>query len=164
MVCKKCNTVNNDSAETCSKCGNGLPVFAPAAPQGAASSAPEINFSNLLFSFKGRIPRSTYWLKWIIPIVVLSIIFNILDPVLGTTREIAPTSGTYIGILSIIFSLLIIYPGLAVAVKRCHDRGRSGWFILLAFVPIVNLWPAIELAFLKGTTGANKYGADLLSS
>ncbi|GHU87403.1 hypothetical protein AGMMS49941_10860 [Deferribacterales bacterium] len=47
-------------------------------------------------------------------------------------------------------------------IKRCHDRNRSGWFILLFLVPIVNLWAIIELGFLRGTVGDNKYGCDPL--
>ena len=106
--------------------------------------------SDLLFSFKGRIPRSTYWLRYQLPYVGIYILVIIVDAAIG------------IGILSVIFSLLALYPSIAVEVKRCHDRNRSGWFLLVAFIPLVNLWLLIKLAFLRGTVGANQYGPDPL--
>jgi uncharacterized membrane protein YhaH (DUF805 family) len=54
--------------------------------------------------------------------------------------------------------VLAIYPSIAVSVKRAHDRDRSGWFVLLGLVPLVNLWVVVELGFLAGTPGANTYG------
>jgi uncharacterized membrane protein YhaH (DUF805 family) len=45
-------------------------------------------------------------------------------------------------------------------IKRSHDRDRSGWFILLFLVPLLNLWPLIELLFLRGTIGSNRFGPD----
>jgi uncharacterized membrane protein YhaH (DUF805 family) len=72
-------------------------------------------------------------------------------------------SGTYsayggIGVFSGIFALVALYPSLAVSVKRCHDRDRSGWFLLLGLIPLVNLWVVIEVCFLRGMSGPNKYG------
>jgi Predicted membrane protein len=46
--------------------------------------------------------------------------------------------------------------------KRAHDRNKSGWFVLLYFVPILSLWPFVELYFLPGTAGNNLYGNDPL--
>jgi uncharacterized membrane protein YhaH (DUF805 family) len=45
-----------------------------------------------------------------------------------------------------------------VGVKRCHDRNRSGWFLLIGWLPIMNLWLFIELGFLAGTVGPNRFG------
>jgi uncharacterized membrane protein YhaH (DUF805 family) len=61
-----------------------------------------------------------------------------------------------------LLGLIALYPTLAVSVKRCHDRNHSGWFLFLGLLPVVNLWVAIELACLKGTTGPNAYGDDTL--
>jgi hypothetical protein len=57
-------------------------------------------------------------------------------------------------------SLLTLVPQLAINIKRCHDRDRSAWFMLIALVPLVNLWYLVELGFLPGTKGANHFGAD----
>jgi uncharacterized membrane protein YhaH (DUF805 family) len=58
---------------------------------------------------------------------------------------------------------LACWIGVNLGIKRCHDRGRSGYFILLNFVPLVNFWPLIELTFLKGDAGPNEYGPDPLA-
>ena len=57
------------------------------------------------------------------------------------------------GTITTIFILLILVPGLAVAVRRVHDQDKSGWFVL---VPIYNL----ILMFLEGTRGPNQFGPD----
>lgn len=105
----------------------------------------------VLFSFEGRIPRSTFWLIYVLPFMAINTIMMILDYRLKT-----------IGVFSGIFAIASLYPSLAVYVKRCHDRGRSGWFVLLLCIPILNLWPAIEIALLRGTKGSNQYGDDPL--
>ena len=65
-----------------------------------------------------------------------------------------------VGLFSGISAVLLLYPIFAVYVKRAHDRNRTGWFVLLLFVPLVNLWPLVEFFFLRGTEGPNKYGPD----
>jgi uncharacterized membrane protein YhaH (DUF805 family) len=63
---------------------------------------------------------------------------------------------------SIVF-VVNIWIGLALAVKRWHDRNKSGWWVLIGLVPIIGqLWALIECGFLRGTTGPNIYGADPL--
>ena len=123
-----------------------------------------MSYMKLLFSFKGRIPRSVYWLKFILPFTILSWVLQFVDISLGTMLVVDPNAGDAgrIGYISLAFGILIIYPSLAVMAKRCHDRGRSGWFLLVLLVPIVQIWPMIVVAFLKGTSGPNKYGEDPL--
>ncbi len=125
-----------------------------------------MDYKNLLLSHKGRIPRSVYWLNFVLPYLVISVVLNIIDSVSGTRIAIDPNLGAAagLGILSTLFGLLMIYPSIVVAAKRCHDRGRTGWFQLVLIVPIVQLWPMIEVLFLKGTTGSNKYGDDPLQT
>ena len=53
---------------------------------------------------------------------------------------------------------LSIYPTYALYAKRWHDRGKSGWWSLLGFVPIIGLWMFIELGFLGGDAYENAYG------
>lgn len=48
------------------------------------------------------------------------------------------------------------------SIDRCHDRDRSGYFALLFLVPVLCLWPTVELLFFRGTVGPNKYGPDPL--
>ena len=52
-----------------------------------------------------------------------------------------------------------VWIGLALAVKRCHDRDKSGWFLLIGFIPIIGgVWLLVELGFLDGTQGPNRFG------
>jgi SSS family transporter len=100
---------------------------------------------DLLLSFLGRITRTQFW-TYLIPV---HIIFACL-------LAVAMRSGNMIPLT--IFGLATAYPTLAVNAKRCHDRGRSAFFMLVALVPILNLWYLIEVGFLPGTKGANQYG------
>ncbi|MBE9516049.1 MAG: DUF805 domain-containing protein [Proteobacteria bacterium] len=117
-----------------------------------------MSITQFLFSHHGRIPRSDYWLKYVVPYFILYAITLFADGALGM---LDPATG--IGITSGIFSLLALYPSIVISIKRCHDRDRTGWFVLVAFIPLVNLWYLIEIMFLKGTTGSNKYGSDPLA-
>ncbi len=116
----------------------------------------EMSLSQLLFSTEGRIPRSTYW-YYTLAISLISIIAFILDLIFGTFNE-----DVGVGLFTIIGSLIFMLPSYAVSIKRLHDRDHSGWFLLLAMIPFVNIWVGIEVAFLRGTYGDNQYGADPL--
>jgi len=109
-------------------------------------------WSQFLFSAEGRISRSQYWLKWALPVfgvtIVLEIIcFSVMDPAVA---------GVIIGL----YGLVLIWPSIVIYVKRAHDRNHSWAFILLLFVPLVQIWPLIEFWFLRGTIGANRFGPD----
>ncbi len=97
---------------------------------------------DILFSFQGRLNRKPFWLYQIGVAVVTSV-----PLILGH---------------SWLTGLLELWAQAALYVKRAHDRGRSGKFVLLFLVPLVQIWPFIELSFLRGTTGDNEYGGDPL--
>ncbi len=119
------------------------------------------SIAHVWFSFQGRIGRSTYWLFYFLPMFVLMIVANVLDPVLGTVHM--TQSGVPIGIIGSVFGLFSIWPLLAAGAKRCHDRGRSGWFQLIYLIPLFGgLFMFIYLGFLKGTDGPNRFGPDPL--
>ncbi len=114
----------------------------------------DIDWQHLLFSFDGRINRGKFWLGAIglyaVPWILWLIAFAIGSSVLYTL----------VGILT----LLVIWPALAISVKRWHDRDKSGWWILIGFVPLIGgLWALIETGFLEGTKGDNQYGPDPLA-
>jgi uncharacterized membrane protein YhaH (DUF805 family) len=110
--------------------------------------------SQLLFSTKGRIPRSTYWYYGFVYLGI-NIVAVLIDLMTGTYDD-----SLGIGLVSGLLSLIGIVTGIAVSVKRCHDRDHSGWFLLVGLIPLVNLWVTIELGFLRGTVGENQYGYD----
>ena len=110
-----------------------------------------MDFKWLFLALEGRVNRKVLWLNFVVPYFVIAIVVGIIDGIAGT-----------LGVLTTIFSIIMIWPSIAVQVKRCHDRGRTGWFILIGLVPLLNIWLLVELGFLKGTTGSNKYGGDPL--
>jgi uncharacterized membrane protein YhaH (DUF805 family) len=65
-----------------------------------------------------------------------------------------------LGILSGLFVLASIIPAILVDIKRWHDRDKSGWWMLITLVPIIgSIWLLIELGFLKGIPGPNRFGS-----
>jgi uncharacterized membrane protein YhaH (DUF805 family) len=99
----------------------------------------------LLFSFKGRISRYDYIVRFLLPLLLVEGIVAVLVPPLLFNAVMVP-----------IF-LITTWPSLAVGAKRCHDRGRSGWFQLLLLVPILGpLWLFIELVFLPSIERAGQ--------
>ena len=115
------------------------------------------SFSRLFFSFDGRVSRSSYWLKYMLPYAGIYIVLAMLDISAGSFDSTVGF-GTY----SAIFWLVGFIPSLAMGIKRCHDRNKTGWFLLVGLIPLAGIWLLIELWFLKGSDGANKYGRDPL--
>lgn len=106
-----------------------------------------------LFNWQGRLNRAQYWAFFIIYIAA-SIVLGIVDGVLGTG-----------GILGGIFALLAIYSSFCVLIRRWHDRDKSGWWSLIALVPLVGaIWILVECGCLKGTDGENRFGPDPLGA
>lgn len=87
--------------------------------------------------------------------MIFIIVAIILDNVLGLTIEELPY-----GVFYVLYSLAILIPGLAVAVRRLHDVGKSGWMLLISFIPLVGgIW-LIVLMLTDSNPGENKYGAN----
>ena len=125
--------------------------------RGERREGTEMDWKYLYTSFEGRIGRQQMWMG-ILVMIAISIVLAVLDAILGTR------TGNGIGILGGIFSVIAIYPSLALYAKRWHDRGKSGWWTLIILVPIIGaLWLLVELGFLKGTEGPNNYGNDPLA-
>jgi uncharacterized membrane protein YhaH (DUF805 family) len=115
-----------------------------------------MDLKQFYLSPQGRVGRQDWWLKYVLVFVVISVVASVLDASLGLTD---PEQG--VGPISAIAILVMIYPIIIVNIKRYHDRNKSGWWILIALIPIVGpIWQLIELGFLRGTTGQNRFGAD----
>lgn len=108
----------------------------------------------LLLSREGRIPRKVYWLNFVLPYIAISLVASLVDLALGMgDGGVSP--------ISAIFILIAIWPSICVGVKRCHDRDKSGWWLLINLVPVVgSLWWFIEFGCLRGTIGPNRFGPD----
>jgi len=114
-----------------------------------------IDWKDLLFSFDGRVNRGKFWLGVAAIYIVPWIIF-----VFGVMLDSA-----FLYWIGILVALIAIWPGIAISIKRWHDRGKSGWWIFIGFVPLIGpLWALIETGFLPGTPGTNQYGPDPLAS
>jgi uncharacterized membrane protein YhaH (DUF805 family) len=106
-----------------------------------------------LFSFEGRLCRSDYWLKGVLILIPFSIMNNIL------------IHGLKMREAGMIIALIMLWPSLAILIKRLHDRNRSGWFIFIIFIPVIGgIWLLVEVWFLKGTDGPNRFGRDYLQA
>ena len=121
-----------------------------------------MNFPQL-FSFHGRQRRLYFWIVAIVIAVIQAVAWNFT---VGAGYMAALTTGAPInpggfGLYGLI-SLVLLWPSLANDVKRCHDRDKSGWWLVLmalASLTIIGvLWPLIELGFLDGTPGPNRFG------
>lgn len=130
--------------------------------QPAAAGGFAMSYSDIYFSFKGRVPREIYWLHGMIVINLLLIAFLSLDWFLFHGGGEAAKSKFY-GLLSSGGAFVLLWPALAIRVKRWHDRGKSAAWVLLPLIPVVGeIWEVVELGFLRGTVGTNRYGDDPL--
>ena len=105
-----------------------------------------------LFSFEGRVTRLEYWMYYV-PLIIGFIIVSTTSNVLGEEAAI---------IILCLVGLVLFWSLIAIQVKRWHDRDKSGWWILINFIPIIGIWALIENGFLRGTEGKNRFGEDPL--
>ena len=122
--------------------------------------------SNLLFSVQGRANRAKFWLVALGIAVVEVILFAVIlggAAMSGDPEKIAAAMGPVASIVILAFVVIATWISVAVAIKRYHDRNKSGWWVLIVFVPVIGgLWYLIECGFLRGTSGPNDYGPDPL--
>jgi uncharacterized membrane protein YhaH (DUF805 family) len=123
--------------------------------------------TNLLFGFRGRITRAKFWLVALAIFVVELILFAALGgnaAMWANPQAALAAIGPVAGIVFLIFGVVVTWISLAVAVKRFHDRDKTGWWMLIVFVPVIGgLWYLIECGFLRGTEGPNPFGPDPLA-
>lgn len=102
--------------------------------------------------FSGRSRRKEYWFFVLFNIIV-AFILGFID---GLTGSFSMESG--FGLLSAIYTLAAFIPGLAVSVRRLHDTNRSGWWLLLGFIPLVGAIVLIVFFVQDSDAGQNQYG------
>ncbi len=103
------------------------------------------------FNFNDRSSRSEYWWFFLFTFV-MGCILSVLDAMVGSSP-----------LLYGLFALASFIPSIALAVRRLHDTGKSGWFLLLVLIPLIG--PLVLLFFYVQPSGeANKYGAGSLAS
>jgi uncharacterized membrane protein YhaH (DUF805 family) len=123
-------------------------------PEAELTTEQEVRGPSALFSFEGRINRGTFW-----KVAVLNALFGTIATVLATGfGERVLEVNTFTMVASAILGVLSAWQTLALAVKRWHDMGSSGWYTTLCLIPLVNFFVVIYLAFNPGTDGPNEYG------
>jgi uncharacterized membrane protein YhaH (DUF805 family) len=114
----------------------------------------------------GRIGRAKWWLAQLVTICII-IVFVVLFSLQLSGGDINrilvdepnfSIDPMYAAELAV-FAIFLIWMAFCITVKRYHDRGKSGWWYLIQFIPIVGpIWAFIELGFCSGDDGDNDYG------
>ena len=103
--------------------------------------------------FNGRARRKEYWM-FVLFNIIFFIVAMILDNLLGLGFE----NGGGPGILFVVYWLAVFLPSLAVQIRRLHDIGKSGWWILINFIPLIGVIWLLVLYCTDSTSGSNEYG------
>jgi uncharacterized membrane protein YhaH (DUF805 family) len=96
--------------------------------------------------FQGRARRKEYWM-----FVVISFVISIILEVLQRALHLGQ-------LLTSLYSLAVLLPSIAVSMRRLHDTGRTGWWILIGIIPIIGTIILLVFMFLDSEEGENKYG------
>ena len=102
--------------------------------------------------FNDRARRQEYWFFTLFNVIV-SIVLALMDGAMGS---LSASAG--VGLLSGIYALAVFIPSLAVLVRRLHDTGRTGWWVLLCFIPLIGVIVILVFLVLDSDPGANEYG------
>ncbi|MGI9462782.1 MAG: DUF805 domain-containing protein [Aestuariivirgaceae bacterium] len=127
-----------------------------------------MDFGHLFFSLDGRINRAKFWAGIVILLVAQWVLMIVVGMVMGESMMSAdpaqpPSAAAVVPVLILV--LLFLWPSICVYAKRWHDRNKSGWWTLIALVPIVGgIWLLIECGLLHGTNGDNRFGPDPLAA
>lgn len=96
--------------------------------------------------FDGRAGRREYW-TFVLVNFVISMVINILAKQVGV-----------LSIVGLLFSLATMIPSISVGIRRLHDTGKSGWYMLLMLIPVLG-WLALFVFMVQPSSEANDYGA-----
>ena len=96
--------------------------------------------------FDGRARRTEYWMFFLFNFII-AFVLGIVEATLGSP-----------GILGMLYSLAVFIPGIAVTVRRLHDTGRSGLWILVGLVPVIGWIVLLFFMIQEGNAGSNQYG------
>ena len=102
--------------------------------------------------FSGRARREEYWM-FILFDIIFGLAFNLCGSLLAVATGIMAFS-----LIGSIFNLAVMIPGTAVLFRRLHDTGRSGWWWLIGFIPVVGWIAILVFSCLDGEPGENEYG------
>ena len=98
--------------------------------------------------FGGRARRKEYWMFCLFNIIV-ALVLAVIDGLAGTS-----------GVIAMLYSLAVLIPGIAVSVRRLHDTGRNGWWLLIVLVPAIGAIVFLVFMVQNSSPGKNQYGAN----
>lgn len=112
------------------------------------------------FSPSGRFGRAQWWLAQLAILATVTIAVVILLGILSGTADQAPSADVLLLSIGLVMvALMLMWVGFCITVKRYHDRGKSAWWYLIQFIPIIGgIWALVELGFCSGDDGDNDYG------
>lgn len=110
--------------------------------------------------FTGRLGRRHFAFAWL-AIVGIAIAIGILNAVLSSVNG---NLGFIMSLVGFVALIIVTIVSFGISARRYHDFGWSGWYVLLSFIPFVNLVMLIVQLFRVGTPGTNMYGDTLSSS
>jgi uncharacterized membrane protein YhaH (DUF805 family) len=102
--------------------------------------------------FEGRSRRKEYWFFGFFN-AIFSVVLVIADVLFGTSGGLSSP-----GLLSGLYTLGVFLPALAVLVRRLHDTNRSGWWVLISFLPLIGILVLLFFSLQEGQPGENQYG------
>ncbi len=141
------------------------------------------SLGEFLFSPRGRVSRAQFWLKWLLPVLAIHLLFGIA--IGGAFAADGYRAALILTTAWGGFVVATLWPSAAILVKRIHDRNKSGW-LALAYFPaglllllllvgsrgnpmtltlmlvttMVTVWFFVEFGCMPGTFGVNRYGPD----
>jgi uncharacterized membrane protein YhaH (DUF805 family) len=116
-------------------------------------------------TFNGRARRSEYW-WWALYMFLTGSAVGVIEYSFGlgtgfVSSGAGEVSAVYNGgLLSGLWSLAHLLPGLAVGVRRLHDTDRSGWWLLIVLIPLIGILILLYFLLTKGSLGPNRFGDD----
>ena len=116
------------------------------------------NYAN----FQGRARRKEYWLFFLFNFLLVAVLNGAVSAIALSADDFESVEVLVFGLIGLIslYSLAILIPSLAVCCRRLHDIGRSGAYILFAFIPVVGGIFLLIWLLQGGTPGDNQYGPD----
>ena len=103
--------------------------------------------------FNGRARRKEYWM-FVLFQFIFAIVAALLDNILGLSfSDVVPYGWIYT-----LYGLALLIPGLAIAVRRLHDVGKSGWYLLIYLIPLIGAIWLLVLMCTNSEHGPNKWG------
>ena len=104
--------------------------------------------------FNGRARRKEYWFFSLFNLIII-IVLGVIDGMIGSYSASAG-----MGLLGGIYMLAVLVPAIAVGIRRLHDTNRSGWWLLIVFVPLIGAIVLLVFMVLDSSPGENQYGAN----